>query len=301
MVDKFPWADTEKCISIPLWLWGEFWSRFFLTANLDPDVLSPKKNVLTVLWKATPVLTFPGRPCLKIFCSATNQVDWMREMNRLCWSFVCLCWLCVCICCLFAYCDIDTLCSLLKSVSDARATLIFWVLVFFFPVRHVSQSGMESFWMCPQLHLILSVSLFDLREKTEGEQMWSTSSLPPLWQMSSEEKANVRLKFQLSKCQGGPQAGSAFVFSMLKSCSVACDVQQWAWAVQNLVGKAGEKVPLPTHRLYPEWGIGTSSQHKVCAFKSHPFLFLSGLCALSLNTLSEYLPRFKYLTLQVLY
>lgn len=35
-----------------------------------------------------------------------------------------------------------------------------------------------------------------------------------------------------------------FVCSMLKSRSVACAVQQSAWAVQNLVGNAGEKVPL---------------------------------------------------------
>lgn len=53
--------------------------------------------------------------------------------------------------------------------------------------------------------------------------------------------ANVRLKFQPSKCQGGPLA---FVCSVLKSCSVACAIQQRARAVPNLVGNAGEKVLL---------------------------------------------------------
>lgn len=73
--------------------------------------------------------------------------------------------------------------------------------------------------------------------------------LPPfLWWLFSKKKkappSNVRLNFQLSKCQGGPLAVCAFVCSMVKSRSVACVVQQWAWAVQNLVGNAGEKVPL---------------------------------------------------------
>lgn len=53
--------------------------------------------------------------------------------------------------------------------------------------------------------------------------------------------ANVRPKFQLSKCQGGPLA---FVHSVLKSRSVACTIEQRARAVPNLVGNAGEKVLL---------------------------------------------------------
>lgn len=52
--------------------------------------------------------------------------------------------------------------------------------------------------------------------------------LPPLPFVTdvSWRNANVRLKFQLRECQGGPLAVSAVVCSMLKSCSVACDVQQ---------------------------------------------------------------------------
>lgn len=187
-------------------------------------------NVLCSHIQSQSVIKVPGKTQLKHQICCDNE--WMKLCNGL-WLVGYQCELCVCA---FAVCRLSW-CVLLCCLFHGPL----WYFELYFSVLPPNTECKTTEYI-PQLPYIL----------TETELIMPLHrQIPPssFWQLSSGEKndmplANVMRKFQQSKCQGGPLALCGFVCTMLKSCSVACVVQQWAWAVQNLVGNAGEKVPL---------------------------------------------------------
>ena len=160
----------------------------------------------------------------------TNLVAWVKLTNRL---------------------SVWLRCVALLVCSPAWRYL-FDGLLWYFQFYFYHNSGV--LWICSsalQLRLRLS---------------WSATCshrdpLNLLWQLSSGKnktapKCQVKIPAeQMSRWPSG---------CMLKSRCVAC-VGSAAWAVQNLVGNAGEKIPLQHLDCTPEWGIGhLFSEHSLC-------------------------------------
>lgn len=132
----------------------------------------------------------------------------------------------------------------------------------------MSQYRVKGLWICS------STTLNAVWDWTDMPLAQTERPHPLLWQLSSEKNPNkCQAKIPAEQMSRWPSGCMWFcllyvevLFCCMRRSAVSLGCSEPGW-------ERWREGTTPTHRLYPEWGIGTFSQNVVCILKSYSFLF----------------------------